>query len=164
MPVELPVAVRRLRDRLDPVAARGLPAHVTLLFPFMPPVELDDDVRRRIQAIVEAEPVFPFVLRRMERWPEVVWLAPEPDEPFRRLIGALSAEFAEYPPYGGAHDEIVPHVTIAQDPRPDWLAAAERALPAMLPIREVAREAVVIAHLADRPWTTLWRLPLGRRG
>lgn len=164
MPVEVPVAMRRLRDRLDPVAAIGVRAHVTLLYPFAPPDALTDDVRRRIGAIVEAEPAFPFVLARMRRWPEVVWLAPEPDQPFRRLIDALSAAFPDYPPYGGVHEEVIPHLTIAQDTREDWLAAAERALPALLPVRDVAREAQVIAHVADRPWSTVWRLPLGRRG
>jgi 2'-5' RNA ligase len=164
VPVELPVAARRLRDGLDPVAALGVPAHVMLLYPFMPPGLLDDEVRRRVAAIVATERSFSFALARMERWPSVVWLAPEPDEPFRRLTAALHAEFPDYPPYAGVHEEVIPHLTIVEDPRPEWLAAAERALPQMLPIRDVAREAHVIAQDGDRPWSTLWRLPLGRRG
>ena len=161
VPVEVPVAVGRLRDRLDPVAALGVPAHVTLLYPFMPPALLSAEVRSRVGAIVGAEPGFSFVMRRMQRWPEVVWLAPEPDAPFRRLIAALAAEFPDYPPYGGAHEEVIPHVTIAADPRPGWLEAAERALPAMLPIRDVAREAQLIVQSGGAQWQVLWRLPLG---
>lgn len=162
VPVQLPIAVRRLYDRLNPNAVRGVPAHVTLLYPFMPPSELSDEVRRRVSAVLLAEPAFPVVLGRMQRWPEVVWLAPEPDAPFRRLIAALHAEFPDYPPYGGMHSDVVPHVTIAEGRRPDWLAAAERALPSMLPIRDVCREATVIAQAGDAaPWTTAWRLPLG---
>jgi 2'-5' RNA ligase len=164
VPVELPVAARRLRDGLDSVAALGIPAHVTLLYPFMPPDQLDDQVRGRVARILQAERSFSFVLARMERWPEVVWLAPEPDEPFRRLTAALHEAFPDYPPYGGQHDEVIPHVTIVEDPRPDWLAAAERALPAMLPIRDVAREAQVVAQGDGGAWSTVWRLPLGRRG
>ena len=163
IPVELPVAVRRLRDGLDWSAKLGVPPHVTLLYPFMPSDALTDDVRRRIATIVADEPSFSFTLAQMKRWPTVVWLAPEPDEPFRRLTAALSAEFPDYPPYGGAHDEVIPHVTIVEDPRPDWLAAAERALPAMLPIRDVAREAVIMAADATGRWSTVWQLPLGRR-
>jgi 2'-5' RNA ligase len=164
VPVAVPVAMSRLRDRLDPSAADGVPPHVTLLYPFMPPELLDDAVRARLQSLVAAEPEFPFTLERMERWPEVVWLAPEPAEQFRRLAESLHQEFPDYPPYGGAHDEVVPHLTIAQDPRPDWLDAAARALPAMLPVRDVAREAWLIAHSPASPWSTFWRMPLGRRG
>ena len=40
VPVQVPVAVGRLRDRMDPSAAQGVPAHVTLLYPFMPPEAL----------------------------------------------------------------------------------------------------------------------------
>lgn len=146
---------------MDPSAAAGVPAHVTLLWPFMPPSQLDDGVRERLRAVVGAERPFPFVLAGMGRWPDVVYLSPEPSEPFRRLIRALSAEFPDFPPYGGAHDVVVPHVTIAHDDRPSYLAAAEHALPTMLPVRDVAREAWLIAHDPGMPWAVHWRLPLG---
>lgn len=164
VPVELPVAVRRLRERMDPSAAQGVPAHVTLLFPFMPPDELTDEDRRRLADIVARERAFPFTLGHIGRWPEVVYLVPEPDEPFRRLVEALIAAFPDYPPYGGAHAEVVPHVTIAQDPRQEYLAAAEHALPAMLPVRDVAREALLIGHPPARPWQTHLHLPLAAGG
>jgi 2'-5' RNA ligase len=161
VPVQVPVAVNRLRDRMDPSAAQGVPAHVTLLYPFMPPDQLKEDVRRLLEGIVASEPVFTFALTSVQRWPNVVWLAPEPDDPFRRLTGALAAAFPDYPPYEGAHPEVVPHLTVAQDVPDDWYAAAEHALPAVLPIRDIAREAWLVGHTPEQPWHTLWRLPLG---
>lgn len=161
VPVEVPIAVRRLRDRLDPSAAQGVPAHVTLLYPFMPPTALTDELRAEVSRIIAEQPAFPFALTRVERWPDVVWLAPDPAAPFRRLIERLATAFPAYPPYGGAHPDVVPHLTVAQDPRPGYLEAAEHALPALLPIRDVAREAWLIAHAADQPWHSVWRLPLG---
>ncbi len=161
VPVEVPVAVRRLRERMDPSAPEGVPAHVTLLFPFMPPVDLKDDVRRKIEQIVAAEPAFPFQLTAVRRFPNVVWLEPEPAEPFQRLTRALAAAFPDYPPYGGAYEEVVSHLTVAQDVPDDFYAAAEHALPALLPIRDVAREAWLIGHTPEMAWHTLWRLPLG---
>jgi 2'-5' RNA ligase len=158
----VPVAVGRLRDRMDPSAAQGVPAHVTLLYPFMPPVDLTEVVRSRVERIIAAEQSFPFRLTGVVRWPNVVYLAPDPAEPFRRLIKALAAEFPDYPPYGGMHEEIVPHVTVAQDVPEDYFAAAEHALPQMLPIPDVAREAWLIGHTPQQPWHTLWRLPLGQ--
>jgi 2'-5' RNA ligase len=160
VPVEVPVAVQRLRDRMDPSAAVGVPAHVTLLYPFMPPAELDDNVRERVSRIVGAERSFSFAFHRLGRWPDVVYLAPEPEAPFRRMIEALAEEFPEYPPYGGIHDQVVPHLTVAQDPRADYLAAAEHALPQTLPIRDVCRDVHVIGQADGGRWSTLWRLPL----
>jgi 2'-5' RNA ligase len=161
IPVQVPVAVNRLRDRMDPSAAQGVPAHVTLIYPFMAPTLLRDDVRRRVEQIVAAEQAFSFSLNEVRRWPNVVYLAPDPAEPFRRLTRALAEAYPEYPPYEGAHTDVVPHVTVAQDVPDDYYAAAEHALPGMLPIRDVAREAWLIGHTPDQPWHTLWRLPLG---
>lgn len=162
IPVSVPVAVKRLRERMDPSASVGVPAHVTLLYPFMPPSQLTHDVRLTIEAIVAGEPAFPFVLGSMGRFPNVVYLEPDPAGPFRRLTAALAAAFPEYPPYEGAHEHIVPHVTVAQDVPDDYYAAAEHALPGLLPSRDFAREAWLIGHTPQEPWHTLWRLPLGR--
>lgn len=137
---------------------------MTLLYPFMPPGQLTEEVRGQVAAVVATEPSFSFSLARMGRWPNVVWLAPEPPEPFLRLARALMQAFPEHPPYGGAHEDVVPHLTIAQDERLDWLVAAERALPALLPIPDVAREAQLMVMDQSGRWSTFWRMPLGRRG
>ena len=102
VPVSVPVGVNRLRERMDPSAADGVPAHVTLIYPFMPPSELKDNVRRRVEDIIAAEPAFPFVLASVGRWPKVVYLQPDPEDPFRRLTAALASAFPDYPPYEGA--------------------------------------------------------------
>jgi len=161
VPVQVPVAVNLLRNRMDPSAAQGVPAHVTLIYPFMPPDQLKDAVRRTVERIIASEAAFPFTLASVRRWPTVVYLVPEPAEPFRRLTDALAAAFPDYPPYQGAHDDVVPHLTVAQNVPDDYFAAAEHALPGMLPIRDVAREAWLIGHTPEQPWHTLWRLPLG---
>ena len=161
VPVRVPVGVMRLRDRMDPSAAEGVPAHVTLLYPFMPVDQLTADVRRKIEDIVASEPSFPLLFKAVRRWPNVVYLEPEPAEPFRRMTAALAAAFPDYPPYEGAHEEIIPHLTVAAEAPEDYFAAAEHALPQMLPIRDVVREAWLIGHTPDQPWHTLWLLPLG---
>jgi 2'-5' RNA ligase len=162
VPVSVPVALARLRDRMDPSAADGVPAHVTLLDPFMSPEALKDDVRRTIERIVAREPSFSVSFRSVARWPNVVYLPPEPADPFKRLTAALAAEYPDYPPYEGAHADVVPHMTVAQDVPDDYYAAAEHALPALLPVRDTVREAWLIGHLPDQPWHTLWRLPFGK--
>lgn len=161
VPISVPVGVMRLRERMDPSAAQGIPAHVTLLVPFMPQSELTDVVRSTLSRIIATEPVFTVTFPSVARWPNVVYLPPEPDEPFRRLTAALVAAFPEYLPYEGKHEAVVPHLTVAYDVADDYYAAAEHALPAMLPLRYIVREAWLVGHRPEQAWHTLWRLPLG---
>ena len=52
------------------------------------------------------------------RWfgEDVLWLAPEPGQPFRALTTALHAAFPQYLPFGGIHPDVVPHLTIGARP------------------------------------------------
>jgi 2'-5' RNA ligase len=154
VPVDVPMAMRRLRDRMDPSATLGVPTHITLLYPFVPAAGLDDGVKAQVSHIVSREPAFPFTLVRVQRWPEVVCLLPEPSLPFGRLIAALAAAFPDFQPYGGAIalPDIVPHLTIAHTARSDYLNAAEHALPALLPVPAFCREVALIAHPPGERW------------
>src|SRR5690348_10998747 len=76
------------RARLDASAALGAPAHVTVLFPFLPADELDDGVLERVTRAVGAVSRFSYALRKTTWFDGVVWLAPDGDRPFRRLTAA----------------------------------------------------------------------------
>ena len=105
--------VKDLRERYDPTAAVGVPAHITVLFPFVPPdLLIDDDLARATETFQRFRP-FEFRLEQIDRFPESLYLVPEPDEPFILLTEAIVREFPEYPPYGGKFTEIVPHLTVA---------------------------------------------------
>lgn len=137
------------RERWDP--APGVPAHVTLLFPFRPAAEIDDallDELRRFFAV--AEP-FAVEFRGVGRFEEVAYLAPEPAAPFVALTLALVACYG-YLPYGEAFDEIVPHLTIVNRAPPELLDEVERALTPQLPLRAEVREAALIEEGADGVW------------
>ncbi len=117
--IEVPEAeplVHRWRLHYDPVAACGVPAHVTVLYPFVEPASCDestlDEVRR---AIVGAEP-FEFELVRVDGFPGVIWLRPDPDERFRDLTKRVAAAFPDHPPYEGRIEEPQPHLTVAMVP------------------------------------------------
>ena len=108
--------VGALRAGHDRSAARGVPAHVTLLYPFIEPDGIDDGAIATVTAIVAAEPSFRCVFATT--WePEgaVVALEPAPPAPFHRLIDALTRAFPDHPPYGGVFDEVIPHLTVADD-------------------------------------------------
>lgn len=121
--------------RHDPSSADGIPPHVTVLFPFLPPDELDADDVASLRAIMAARPPFEVDLTTVGMFDhDVLHLLPEPDAPFRELTAAVHARFPTAPPYGGRHDEVIPHLTVGRDiPRPSARHAA-RALLLALPV------------------------------
>ena len=100
---EVEPAVGELRSRLDGNARLGIPAHITVLYPFVPPAEIDDGVLRRLAGIFAAVPAFEHLLVRTSWFDEdVLWLAPEDDAPFRSLTESVQREFPDYLPFGGS--------------------------------------------------------------
>jgi hypothetical protein len=150
------------RRRFDPRAAVGVPAHVTVLYPFLPPDQLDEGVLDRIRDLVAQVPEFPFALTRTAWFgDEVLWLAPEPDDGFARLTGLLSAEFPDYPPYGGEFEVITFHLTVGDRAPVPQLRAAERALAAGLPVRCNARVVTLLAEQESGSWRAVATFALG---
>jgi hypothetical protein len=82
VPVELE---RAYRDAYPMAVARGIPFHITLLFPFVPAARLGDDELARVRALAARHEPFGFALTRVETFPEAVWLAPEPVDELRGL-------------------------------------------------------------------------------
>src|SRR5438874_2395129 len=105
--------VRPFRDRHDTAAALGVSAHITLLHPFKPPDEIDAAVLGRLQTGFAGFAQITFTLAKVQRFPGVLYLAPDPAEPFRALTRAISAWYPETPPYGGKWPDIVPHLSVA---------------------------------------------------
>lgn len=112
VPAAEPIAAD-LRRRFDPTVALGVPAHITLLVPFMDPALITDEVLARARRVLQCTAPFSFVLGKVERFPETAYLAPEPTAPFIEMTRALVKEFPDFPPYDGAHDDIVPHLSVA---------------------------------------------------
>ncbi|MEU6409995.1 2'-5' RNA ligase family protein [Microbispora sp. NPDC046933] len=117
--VEVPSAeplVRGLRERYDSSAAYGMPAHVTVLYPFLPRERLDDGVLAALRDLFAARRPFQVAFGGVGRFPGVLHLAPEPDDPLRKLTEAAVGRWPEAPPYGGRFGDVVPHLTVAEGP------------------------------------------------
>lgn len=141
----------------------GVPAHVTLLYPFVPAPVPGDVIGELRELFARIEP-FAYTLRRTARFPDILYLAPEPPEPFVRMTEQLHARWPEYPPYGGDHDEIVPHVSVAYGDEA-LLDEAERDVSPQLPIEADANEALLLEEVVPDwgRWKTRARLTLGLR-
>ena len=167
VPIWLPEPLEAIRMREVASARAGAPAHVTLLFPFVPVASLDAGQLALAAEVIAAVAAFDIVLREVRRWdpgggaPEgVVWLDPEPSEPFVVLTRALARAFPGHPPYGGLHDTIIPHLTIASDDRRRLRAVKAEAVRS-LPLRRRVSAAALIAEGADGRWRTRRRFRLG---
>lgn len=111
-------AVTKHRQRLDVAASWGVPAHVTVVYPFVLPTEVDDQVIARLAAVFAAAAPFDCTFDRCGWFgDDVLWLAPDRDQEFRDLTEQVVEQFPHYLPYGGAHDDVVPHLTVGESRR-----------------------------------------------
>jgi 2'-5' RNA ligase len=159
---EAEAVVGPYRARLDTAAAWGVPAHVTVVYPFGPVGRLDAFASAITEAVASV-PAFDFTLTRTAWFGStVLWLAPDPAPPFRDLTHAVGRQFPEYPPYVGEFEDVVPHLTIGHDRPPDELSAAAEAIRPHLPIRSRCRAVQLIAgSSAPGTWRTVAEFPLG---
>jgi 2'-5' RNA ligase len=108
---------------VEPVGVRNdLPAHVTVLHPS------PGDVGAIAEVLAPSAP-FDVTFARLDRFPGVLWLAPEPAEPFVAMTEAMVARFPDYPPYGGTYSTIVPHLTVAAAQLDETAALVQPLLP-----------------------------------
>lgn len=161
--VQVPEAepfVRDLRARFDFRSSEGVPAHITVLHPFVPyPVprsSLD-----QLEALFSSRDAFDFRLSRIGRWPDNLHLLPLPAEPFVALTRAVWAAFPAHPPYEGRFSDIVPHLSVAQGAS-ELLDEAFPLLGQAIPasgIAGVCREVSLLA-LTGNSWEVTYRFPL----
>lgn len=137
--------VQEFRNQMDPSAAWGVPAHVTVLYPFVPPEELTPAVMSEVEAIARATRRFEVRFAHTGWFGEqVLWLAPEPEVHLRVLTARLSDVFPNHLPYGGTIDTPIPHLTIAEGSPLARMQAAEDTILDALPIHTAATHLTVM--------------------
>jgi 2'-5' RNA ligase len=147
-------------------ASLGIPAHVTLLFPFVPARELDEALLGELRDFFSPRPSFGFTLRGTKRFEDqgILWLAPEPDDPFRELTLAIFERWPGYPPYEGMHDTVIPHLTVGRG-EPKLLDEMAEAITPGLPIEAEVRDVVLLEEDEREHWHPRDRFALrGGRG
>lgn len=144
-----------------PAAARALPPHVTVLWPFLPVDAADHRAERRLEDLLAGVPGFSFALSRVAELADAAVLLPEPAAPFRALTRLIWDEWPECPPYGGAFDDIAPHVTVLVDPTARERRAAEEALLPRLPLPCRATEVLLVEETPAGPLRERRRFRLG---
>jgi 2'-5' RNA ligase len=161
VPAAEPV-VAAWRERFDGSAARGMPAHVPVLCPFLSAERLTGATLARLRNICAESPTLDVVFTRTGRFEDVLYLEPEPAAGLLQLAAAIAAEWPEAPPSAGRHDELAPHLTVAHGADGDVLSEVEAAVTRDLPLRAWLVEARVYVFAGGR-WQQELRLPFGFR-
>jgi hypothetical protein len=75
------------RARLDASARDGVPAHLTVLYPFLPAGLIDNAVLALLAGLFAGVRAFRFTLDRVDWFgDDVVWLGPHDEAPFRHRL------------------------------------------------------------------------------
>ena len=155
--LEVPEAepfVGEIRARWDPYAGRGLPAHITLLYPFVPPAQLSAEIRQTIRDLFAEVPAFEFSLTDVRGFGDAaVYLGLRDEADLSSLMERIYRRFPAYPPYGGAHDAAPPHLTVGAELAPgerEQLLRSPAVLRLPLPIAGRANEATLMIERAGR--------------
>jgi hypothetical protein len=150
--VEVPEAepaVARHRDRLDASAPSGVPAHITVLFPFMPRETIDAPTLAELERLFARVSRFRYQLDRTSWFgQDVLWLAPRHPGPFRALTELVYQAFPAFPPYEGQFAKVIPHLTVGHGHPLGDLRAAEAAIQTYLPIDAHATAVTLITQQA----------------
>jgi 2'-5' RNA ligase len=141
-------------------APLGMPAHVTILFPFVPRTELAG-AEPRLAELVAGHSAFDATFARTARFPGVLYLEPEPAERFRRLTDAVVAAWPEHPPYEAVHDTVIPHLTVAESEDAGLLDSIASEVEPQLPVRLRVEAASLFMKHDDGRWREHSRMPLG---
>lgn len=141
-------------------AELGIPAHVTLIFPFVDADEIDEKLVDELRGLFAVQPAFSFTLARVARFQDVAWLAPDPSDPFRRLTDLIFSRYPDYPPYEGIHEEVLPHLTVVMGDAA-LQDEVEAALAPHLPIGAHAGEVTLLVEDESGHWSESERFPLG---
>ena len=132
--------VEQIRLAGDWSARLGVPAHITLLGPFLPAEEITAEVLRRVRDIFASQPPIPVVLAELHLLGTAACLIPDAFSPFISLSRELQA-ISRGPTVGATH-----HLTVARDCTEATLERLRDRLRPLLPVRGTISEAALLEH------------------
>ena len=143
--------------------------HITIFGPFISFDDLSPEILMRLERLCETQPVMSYYMQELGRFENhdddigVVYLRPEPDEPFLTLFRRIKQAFPEAVRTGS--DPTI-HLTLAQNCEIGDLPAISESFlieyVPMLPIRSVARS-LQIWEFTEGQWYERHRFEFGEQ-
>ncbi|MGO4598556.1 2'-5' RNA ligase family protein [Terrabacter sp. 2RAF25] len=159
-------AVARHRERHDLSARMGVPAHVTVAYPFKPWALVEDGDLSALAALCRATPALDLMFSRTGWFgDDVLFLEPDDLGSIVALTRRVERAFPDYPIYGGVFDDLHPHLTVGHGSGVAALRAIEQELASQLPLSQVVDRLQLWSGPPLASATPGWRLmrsfPLG---
>ena len=128
--------VGKWRAEHDSSARFGIPAHVTVRTPFLPPEQWADPAFSTLETFLPVT----VTLARLENRPGALVIVVEPDDQLRELTDATTRSWPTLPPHKGDRPTFAYHVTIVRTRDADVRRDAKKAIAPHLPLRVTGRE------------------------
>jgi 2'-5' RNA ligase len=160
VPIELTAPLAAIRARYDGTPSPGLPAHVTILFPFVPVGNVDPSVGAALFELAAAREPFQARFDQVQQRDAMIWLLPAQQEPFVALTAAVVGRWPTYQPYAGAFDTLIAHLTLVESGS-DAIARATSAALEQGPFEVPVEELQLIGEVGSGGWRVLNRFQLG---
>ena len=128
--------VGRWRAEHDFAARFGIPAHVTVRTPFLPPEQWRDPALSVLESFLPIE----VTLARLENRPGGLVIVVEPDDGLRELTEAIGAHWPALPPHKGDRPDLAYHVTVVRTANDRIRSEACEAIAPRLPLNVTGTE------------------------
>ncbi len=136
----------------------GMPAHVTITYPFLPAPDVDATCLDELRGIAAGHHTFTVGFHEVGRFPGSVHLRPDDAATFRTLGHAVRRRWPGLPePTAGA---TVPHLTVAYAEGTE-ADRAERAAQPLLPVRTTVDRLTLLVFDRRTGWRVEEEFPLG---
>ncbi len=107
-----------IRETHDAESFNRVPAHITLLYPFVPPDQVEEAEKVLAKICKKCTP-FMLTLDRYGQFEDALFLEPSQPEKIIELFTKISEAFPDYPPYEGERGKgFHPHLTLAKLDKP----------------------------------------------
>ncbi|MGH3845329.1 MAG: 2'-5' RNA ligase family protein [Pseudonocardiaceae bacterium] len=138
---------------------QGVPAHVSLLYPFIDAAELDEQVSRALSELfIEQAPMLVEFVECYRRGGFVA-LRPAPIVELTELTRKAHDRWPDVVPYEGVYGDVEPHVTVATRASEETAMTIEQEVTEQLPISAELREAWLVAF--EGRWALRGRFEFG---
>ena len=129
---EVERAIRSWRSAHDPSAAEGMPAHITVLYPFIAEGDLREATLNELKAVCDKWQPIEVEFAEFGHFPGVLWLNPNSVQCLE-LITRVRDTFPQCLPYGRSDLKVIPHLTITDGASEQIVAQAQADIAPHLP-------------------------------
>jgi 2'-5' RNA ligase superfamily len=124
------------RAQHDPAARFGIPAHVTVYTPFLPPEDWHDPALALLERFLPTE----VTLARLENRPGGLVILAEPDDDLRAITEAVRSSWPVLPAHKGNRPDLAYRVTVVRTASDRARSEAREAIAPHLPLRVTGTE------------------------